>query len=652
MPKISVIVPVYNVEEYLKRSMDCLLNQTLKDIEIICIDDGSEDNSLAVLKEYAQKDSRFKIIALDKNYGAAYARNRGLEIATGEYLGFIDPDDAIDLNYYEELYKRAKQGDFDIVKCSRTTIRKTGEKTARAIQKKILKRGLLGFLYEWTCAIYRHSIIKENNIKFPEDILKSEDTVFLNRVILKAKTISLVKNVFYYYYKRDKSLNSAKIPLENIKSSTKAYLLMMDEINESKIHKSSPDLYIKYYMSRLEVMIMCNLYRNASPEAQEIVANAAITGFWKCLDIKSAEKHFPYNSILKYIKNKDVKGLTKYFNKFKSFSDFNNPYSFMDNIFSVKKSPNKKYRVITILGIKIKIKRTNVIEFPEDEELKHEKLMKEILEMTNANKSKIFYLRYTNRCVYIFTEKFLKEYPDFSFDFLQKPPYMGNGCVFKILKKNSKLYKLHIKKFNDNLLCQKYIRALNGVSATEIKTSDGELIISRDFIGKENAFFIDRWTWGDPKPRKFVNGYNFGDYVEKQSYDEKLKLLKIFYDWLFAEYKTDDPDLISGVVADCHLNNFIMSNDNKFHFIDPEWKSNLPIDKSYCIYWSLMKYGNYDLYHHFISFYNLKDKSEEYDKFQKERFQFKEYFGEKKWKKMKQNNKKLIDLYIGGKGIK
>ena len=137
MPKVSVIVPVYNVEQYLERSMNCLLNQTLKDIEIICIDDCSTDNSLEILKKYEKLDSKFKIISLNKNQGAAIARNKGLEIADGEYLGFIDPDDSIDLNFYEELYKKAKEDDFDIVKGKRLLIKTDGKVVISTINNKI-----------------------------------------------------------------------------------------------------------------------------------------------------------------------------------------------------------------------------------------------------------------------------------------------------------------------------------------------------------------------------------------------------------------------------------------------------------------------------------------------------------------------------------
>ena len=113
MTKISIIVPVYNVEKYLKECLDSLINQTLEDIEIICINDGSTDNSLAILEEYQKKDSRIKVFS-QKNQGVSAARNLGIEKATGEYLTFLDSDDRLELNTCEILYKEtiAKNSDF------------------------------------------------------------------------------------------------------------------------------------------------------------------------------------------------------------------------------------------------------------------------------------------------------------------------------------------------------------------------------------------------------------------------------------------------------------------------------------------------------------------------------------------------------------
>ena len=93
MPKVSVIIPVYNTEKYLKKCLDSVCNQTLSDIEIICIDDCSTDNSLNILKEYTLKDNRIKLIEFKENKGAAVARNTGIDEAKGEYIGFIDSDD-------------------------------------------------------------------------------------------------------------------------------------------------------------------------------------------------------------------------------------------------------------------------------------------------------------------------------------------------------------------------------------------------------------------------------------------------------------------------------------------------------------------------------------------------------------------------------
>ena len=111
--KITVIIPVYNVEIYLADCLDSVLQQTLNEIEIICINDGSSDNSLEILKEYARKDSRIIIIS-QENKGLGSARNRGLEVATGEYVAFLDSDDWVDNNYYEKLYNTAKKYNSEI----------------------------------------------------------------------------------------------------------------------------------------------------------------------------------------------------------------------------------------------------------------------------------------------------------------------------------------------------------------------------------------------------------------------------------------------------------------------------------------------------------------------------------------------------------
>ncbi len=118
MPKVSVIIPVYNTEKYLRQCLDSVINQTLTDIEIICVNDGSTDNSTNILNEYANNDSRI-IVLSQKNSGAAIARNNGINNAIGDYLYFIDSDDYVDTTFLEKMYSKSLKYNADICLCRR-----------------------------------------------------------------------------------------------------------------------------------------------------------------------------------------------------------------------------------------------------------------------------------------------------------------------------------------------------------------------------------------------------------------------------------------------------------------------------------------------------------------------------------------------------
>ena len=113
---ISVIIPVYNVEKYIRYCLDSVINQTYKNLEIIIVDDGTKDSSGEIAEEYAAKDSRIKVIHKE-NGGLSDARNVGLDVATGRYIAFLDSDDVISLDFYEYLYNMIKEKDYDIAEC-------------------------------------------------------------------------------------------------------------------------------------------------------------------------------------------------------------------------------------------------------------------------------------------------------------------------------------------------------------------------------------------------------------------------------------------------------------------------------------------------------------------------------------------------------
>ena len=179
MPKISVLIPVYGVEKYLKTALDSVLKQTLADIEIILIDDGSKDNCPQIIDEYALKDSR--IVAIHKqNGGYGHSMNVGLSKASGEYIAILEPDDYIDSSMYEDLYKIALKYDSDVVKScfydnlessQETRIKKTEWKDWIPEDRSFTIKENAFFLHYhpsiWSC-IYKKSFLEKHNIRFIE----------------------------------------------------------------------------------------------------------------------------------------------------------------------------------------------------------------------------------------------------------------------------------------------------------------------------------------------------------------------------------------------------------------------------------------------------------------------------------------------------
>ncbi len=362
MIKVSVIVPVYNVEPYLKRCMDCLINQSLKDIEVICIDDFSTDNSLTILKEYSAKSSIFKIIELEKNQGAAVARNIGLEISTGEYLAFVDPDDAIDLNYFEDLYKKAKETNADIVKCQMKLISKNGNITEGCVSEKVKKFGLYAFTSEWQTALYKHSLLTDNYIKFVPSIIKSQDSVFLNDVLLCANSIELIDTVSYYYYKRDGSLNSKKILLKNIYSAICAKSLILENINKSNLYDNDFKNYIYLYNFHITAYLE-KYYQNDTEEAHVFCIKKFIESYDNCKYKQALDKNFKYKNLLPLIKKHMILDIVKVLNRYTSYREFQfyNEYKFLEQIFSVKKYKDldNTFKVLCLLGLKFCLNSEN-----------------------------------------------------------------------------------------------------------------------------------------------------------------------------------------------------------------------------------------------------------------------------------------------------
>jgi glycosyltransferase involved in cell wall biosynthesis len=214
--KISVIVPVYNTEKHLSECLDSIINQTLKEIEIICVNDESMDGSLDILKNYSKKDERIHIIN-KKNEGAAAARNTGLDNAKGEYIGFVDSDDWIALDMYEKLYNNAKIYNSDIVMCPLNVYNDSSKEFEqpdhtctlehfsdkfdnRAFNHLETKEFFFSISVTPPNKIYNFDFLKRINARFPEGLM-FEDNPFFYYIYLNAERVSIIRDYLYFYRK-------------------------------------------------------------------------------------------------------------------------------------------------------------------------------------------------------------------------------------------------------------------------------------------------------------------------------------------------------------------------------------------------------------------------------------------------------------------
>ena len=213
MPKISVIVPVYNAEKYLTECVDSILAQTLRDIEVILVDDGSTDSSPALCDAYAEKDHRVKVIH-KSNGRAASARNAGMKIAQGEYIAFVDSDDWID----PEMYEKMLAAGADVCLCDYVRFKgsqefpftqhniREGFYDKAQIRKEIYPHLVMdGVEYPITISnwamLIKRTVIVENNLSYREDILISEDAPFGSEVLYCANSFAYLKGQEFYHYR-------------------------------------------------------------------------------------------------------------------------------------------------------------------------------------------------------------------------------------------------------------------------------------------------------------------------------------------------------------------------------------------------------------------------------------------------------------------
>lgn len=344
--KVSIIVPVYNTGKYLKKALNSLKNQTLKDIEIICINDGSTDNSLKILNQYAAKDNRFRVIT-QKNQGPGVARNNGLKMVTGEYVGFMDPDDWLDINACETLYKQAKSQNSDVVAFNYNTYNEKGKKLEEVKLtntisdevyhlnsnecfnwRNIKPKEFFGLYYAAWNKIYKSAFLEKYHIKFtPCNV--SEDNQFVIGATLNAGRISYCDKPFYNYLLR----------------------------KGSAVHKYSNDNFCTFDVcSEVKKVVKdCGLQDEL---AEDYTAYAVDTLLHQYKRVPPENRQYFEQMCKEKLEPKYSEIVLRGIQDIKNSASIPKKNSFLDKIFSIKTEQEFgiDHKALTLFGIKFKIK--------------------------------------------------------------------------------------------------------------------------------------------------------------------------------------------------------------------------------------------------------------------------------------------------------
>ena len=355
-PKVSVIIPVYNVEKYLRECLDSVINQTLKDIEIICVNDGSTDNSLEILREYEKQDSRIKIID-KKNEGAGAARNLGLKSAHGEYIIFFDSDDYMDITALEKLYQNITDTNADISICKSYEFH-DGEENKRvmdyAIKNQLIdnksvfspqevNKYIFQFCIGWPWdKLYRREFVLKNGLLF-QNLHHSNDTRFVLLSLACANKISIIKDCLVNHRWHKTSLEKTRINCPD--SYYHALISLMKNLKQKNLYKLYEQSFVNYCIT-FPLWHITSINNDFARSIMEKHLNKLLKKKVKINNYNENYFYDPkaYSQILEILNFLSIKNKNK-----------------IKQIFSVHNDDRKTHKIITILGMKFKFRRKKLV---------------------------------------------------------------------------------------------------------------------------------------------------------------------------------------------------------------------------------------------------------------------------------------------------
>lgn len=575
MTKLSIIVPVYNVEKYLPKCLESLIKQTLKDIEIICVNDGSIDNSLAILKEFASKDSRIRIID-NQHQGVAKTRNTGIEQSTGEYIGFVDSDDYIDIDFFEKLYNSATKSNSDIAIASILkhknffniyNAKYTKEETAITIQDKIKlcedKKHF--FFYAWN-KIYHSGFIKENNIKFSEGQIY-EDVMFAIKALYYSNKIISVYGTKYHYIEHENSLTKYRDKTgEKEHDLIKAYSELQEFCNSKNIEiserlnyytKENFGFILNFYKGKYQSKIqLFNIFTIATISNYSETRNLiTILGFKIKIAKREIAKERQENVFYQYKKDKiDITKVPQAQGLLRDIQLAN--LALLKELAYVCEKNNFKYILDagTLLGA---VRHSRFIPWDDDIDILmfREDYEKIVSAFKNTTRDSDIYAEYhrdkdTNSQYFIKIKH--KKCPFLGVDIFPLDSYGKHLSLKEQLKATNKICKIlkHLKKEIDPNISNKETKTILTKTMKEkillsSTNESGDFVYGVDFAHKLKNWFLDRdivlplrkiqfedskYTTVN-KPKEFLKNI-YGDYMK---YPNKMKILHYSYKNLTSE---------------------------------------------------------------------------------------------------------------------
>ena len=557
------------------KCLESLIKQTLKDIEIICVNDGSMDNSLAILKEFASKDSRIRIID-NQHQGVAKTRNTGIEQSTGEYIGFVDSDDYIDIDFFEKLYNSATKSNSDIAIASILkhknffniyNAKYTKEETAITIQDKIKlcedKKHF--FFYAWN-KIYHSGFIKENNIKFSEGQIY-EDVMFAIKALYYSNKIISVYGTKYHYIEHENSLTKYKDKTgEKEQDLVKAYSELQEFCNSKNIEIPERlnyytkenfgfilNLYKGKYQSKIQLF---NIFTIATISNYSETRNLiTILGFKIKIAKREIAKERQENVFYQYKKDKiDIAKVPPAQGLLRDIQLAN--LALLKELAYVCEKNNFKYILDagTLLGA---IRHTGFIPWDDDIDILmfREDYEKIVSTFKNTTRNSDIYAEYhrdkdTNSQYFIKIKH--KKCPFLGVDIFPLDSYGKHLSLKEQLKATNKICKIlkHLKKeINPNISNKETKTILTKTMKENILLSstneNGDFVYGVDFAHKLKNWFLDRdivlplrkiqfedskYTTVN-KPKEFLKNI-YGDYMK---YPNKMKILHYSYKNLTSE---------------------------------------------------------------------------------------------------------------------